>query len=81
MTKEEKTLDKLKGPEFVLAIDCVDCGRTLAYKNHCGKCGGDSWLPVGYFDRRVMKKLFVQWIASGSTDVGDLSQRISELRS
>jgi hypothetical protein len=31
-----------------LAIICPDCGRNIAYRNRCPKCGGSSWMPAGH---------------------------------
>lgn len=57
MTNAEKLMDRLKGPTVILAGDCPDCGRMEVYRNCCGKCGGSSWLPAGYVNRFVLKRL------------------------
>lgn len=53
---EEEHQNK-KGLTHVLVIDCPDCGRQLAYSGKCGKCGGGSWLPAGYVNRKKLRQL------------------------
>jgi hypothetical protein len=31
-----------------LVIICPDCGKNVAFRNRCPKCGGDSWIPAGH---------------------------------
>ena len=31
-----------------LVIICPDCGKNIAFRNRCPKCGGDSWIPAGH---------------------------------
>ncbi|MDX1582677.1 MAG: hypothetical protein R3338_03675 [Thermoanaerobaculia bacterium] len=31
-----------------LVIVCPDCGKNVAFRNRCPKCGGDSWIPAGH---------------------------------
>lgn len=31
-----------------LVIICPDCGKNIAYRNRCPKCGGNSWIPAGH---------------------------------
>lgn len=30
-----------------LVIICPDCGKNIAFRNRCPKCGGNSWIPAG----------------------------------
>lgn len=38
-----------------LVIICPDCGKNIAFRGRCPKCGGNSWIPAGHssgiFDR------------------------------
>lgn len=29
-------------------IICPDCGKNIAFRNRCPKCGGNSWIPAGH---------------------------------
>lgn len=31
-----------------IVIICPDCGKNVAFRNRCPKCGGDSWIPAGH---------------------------------
>ncbi len=31
-----------------LVIICPDCGKNVAFRNRCPKCGGNSWIPAGH---------------------------------
>jgi predicted amidophosphoribosyltransferase len=31
-----------------LVIICPDCGKNIAFRGRCPKCGGDSWIPAGH---------------------------------
>ena len=31
-----------------LVIICPDCGKNIAFRNRCPKCGGNSWIPAGH---------------------------------
>jgi len=28
-------------------IICPDCGKNIAFRGRCPKCGGNSWIPAG----------------------------------
>ena len=30
-----------------LVIICPDCGKNIAFRGRCPKCGGNSWIPAG----------------------------------
>ena len=30
-----------------LMVVCPDCGKGVAHRGRCPKCGGDSWVPAG----------------------------------
>ncbi len=31
-----------------LVIICPDCGKNIAFRGRCPKCGGNSWVPAGH---------------------------------
>ena len=31
-----------------LVIICPDCGKNIAFRGRCPKCGGNSWIPAGH---------------------------------
>ena len=31
-----------------LVIICPDCGKGIAFRGRCPKCGGNSWIPAGH---------------------------------
>lgn len=31
-----------------MVIICPDCGKNVAFRNRCPKCGGNSWIPAGH---------------------------------
>jgi len=31
-----------------LVIICPDCGKNIAFRGRCPKCGGNSWIPPGH---------------------------------
>jgi hypothetical protein len=31
-----------------MVIICPDCGKNIAFRGRCPKCGGNSWLPAGH---------------------------------
>jgi hypothetical protein len=31
-----------------VVIICPDCGKNIAFRGRCPKCGGNSWIPAGH---------------------------------
>jgi hypothetical protein len=31
-----------------LVIVCPDCGKNIAFRGRCPKCGSNSWIPAGH---------------------------------
>jgi hypothetical protein len=31
-----------------MVIICPDCGKNIAFRGRCPKCGGNSWIPAGH---------------------------------
>ena len=46
------SLDEEGAQKFELShsmvIICPDCGKNVAFRNRCPKCGGNSWIPAGH---------------------------------
>ena len=44
-----------------LVIICPDCGKNIAFRGRCPKCGGNSWIPAGHaggiFERTKAQRL------------------------
>lgn len=44
-----------------LVIVCPDCGKNVAFRKRCPKCGGDSWIPAGHaggiFERMKVSRM------------------------
>jgi hypothetical protein len=50
----------IKDPKPTRIIDCPDCGRTTTFNLKCASCGGDYWLPAGYFDRKFLRRVVTE---------------------
>ena len=54
-----------------MVIICPDCGKNIAFRNRCPKCGGNSWIPAGHAGG-VFERLKAQrWKASLQSDSED----------
>lgn len=44
-----------------LVIICPDCGKNIAFRGRCPKCGGNSWIPAGHaggiFERTRLERM------------------------
>jgi Zn-finger nucleic acid-binding protein len=44
-----------------LVIICPDCGKNIAFRGRCPKCGGNSWIPAGHaggiFERTRVQRM------------------------
>jgi predicted amidophosphoribosyltransferase len=51
-----------------LVIICPDCGKNIAFRGRCPKCGGNSWIPAGHaggvFERMKAQRWREQMMAS-----------------
>ena len=50
-----------------LVIICPDCGKNIAFRGRCPKCGGNSWIPAGHAGgifERVKAQRWRQMISS-----------------
>ena len=57
-----------------LVIICPDCGKNIAFRGRCPKCGGNSWIPAGQsggiFER--MKAQRFQRLIHDDDDTGSM---------
>jgi hypothetical protein len=43
-----------------LVIICPDCGKNIAFRGRCPKCGGNSWIPAGHAGAGVFERTRAQ---------------------
>jgi hypothetical protein len=62
-----------------LVIICPDCGKNIAFRNRCPKCGGDSWIPAGHaggiFERMKAQRWREMIHAADEGDLLDQEER------
>ena len=55
-----------------LVIICPDCGKNIAFRGRCPKCGGNSWIPAGQaggiFERTRVQRM--QQLMRAEDDTG-----------
>jgi predicted amidophosphoribosyltransferase len=60
-----------------LVIICPDCGKNIAFRGRCPKCGGNSWIPAGHgggvFER--MKAQRWREMMAADDDTGSLKPK------
>ena len=61
-----------------LVIICPDCGKNIAFRGRCPKCGGNSWIPAGHAGGIFERMKAQRWKAMISTDDDTLSFRRSD---
>ena len=59
-----------------LVIICPDCGKNIAFRNRCPKCGGDSWIPAGHAGG-IFERVKAQRVRSMMHDEADDSELVS----
>jgi hypothetical protein len=42
-------------------IICPDCGKNIAFRGRCPKCGGNSWIPAGHAGGVFERMKAQQW--------------------
>lgn len=57
-----------------LVIICPDCGKNVAFRNRCPKCGGDSWIPAGHAGGIFERMKVHRWRERMRDDDLDLSE-------
>ena len=62
-----------------LVIICPDCGKNIAFRGRCPKCGGNSWIPAhhnsGIFEQMKAQRWRTQM---QSDDEDDLDVAVRE---
>jgi hypothetical protein len=51
-----------------LVIICPDCGKNVAFRGRCPKCGGNSWIPAGHTGGIFERMKAERWREMISTD-------------
>jgi hypothetical protein len=62
-----------------LVIICPDCGKNIAFRGRCPKCGGNSWIPAGHAGGIFERMKAQRWRAMIHT--GDEAESESPLQS
>jgi hypothetical protein len=60
-----------------LVIICPDCGKNIAFRGRCPKCGGNSWIPAGHAGGIFEQMKAQRWREMISTDDDTLTGRRS----
>jgi hypothetical protein len=58
-----------------LVIICPDCGKNIAFRNRCPKCGGNSWIPAGHAGGIFERMKAQRWRESIHTESDDMDGR------
>jgi hypothetical protein len=61
-----------------LVIICPDCGKNIAFRGRCPKCGGNSWIPAGHAGgifERVKAQRWRQMLSDDDDTAGMRSMR------
>lgn len=58
-----------------LVIICPDCGKNIAFRGRCPKCGGNSWIPAGHAGGIFEQMKAQRWREMISTEDDTLSGR------
>ena len=60
-----------------LVIICPDCGKNIAFRGRCPKCGGNSWIPAGHNGGIFEQMKAQRWRTEmrADDDEGDMSLR------
>ncbi len=58
-----------------LVIICPDCGKNIAFRGRCPKCGGNSWIPAGHTGGIFERMKAQQWRQMISSEDDTLSRR------
>ena len=54
-----------------LVIICPDCGKNIAFRGRCPKCGGNSWIPAGHAGGIFERIKAQRWRDTMIADEGD----------
>jgi len=58
-----------------LVIICPDCGKNIAFRGRCPKCGGNSWIPAGHGGGIFERVKAQRWRQSMGDDDDTLTRR------
>ena len=58
-----------------LVIICPDCGKNIAFRGRCPKCGGNSWIPAGHAGGIFERMKAERWRTMISSDDDTLTGR------
>ena len=58
-----------------LVIICPDCGKNIAFRGRCPKCGGNSWIPAGHAGGIFEQMKAQRWRQSMISDDDDTLTR------
>ena len=54
-----------------LVIICPDCGKNIAFRGRCPKCGGNSWIPAGHQGGIFERMKAERWRTAVQSDADD----------
>ena len=54
-----------------LVIICPDCGKNIAFRGRCPKCGGNSWIPAGHHGGIFEQMKAQRWKTAMQSEEGD----------
>jgi len=63
-----------------LVIICPDCGKNIAFRGRCPKCGGNSWIPAGHSGGIFERMKAERWrtmVAEDDDDAGSVQRERS----
>lgn len=58
-----------------LVIICPDCGKNIAFRGRCPKCGGNSWIPAGHAGGIFERMKAQRWRTMINSDDDTMSGR------
>ena len=63
-----------------LVIICPDCGKNIAFRGRCPKCGGNSWIPAGHAGGIFEQTRAQRWrqMMRDSDDTGSFKRQAAE---
>ena len=63
-----------------LVIICPDCGKNIAFRGRCPKCGGNSWIPAGHHGGIFERTKAQRWKTAMQSDDADDSAPVQRPR-
>jgi hypothetical protein len=62
-----------------LVIICPDCGKNIAFRGRCPKCGGNSWIPAGHTGGIFEQMKAQRWRTQMQSDEDDMDVEVREM--